>query len=186
MMEMAGIEQIKAWLERLRTDGRDFDYVHGFMTGIVCAFSAQEVDEEDIALLSILDDPDHAVLPDGIDVDDILGSLSDLFDDIEGELDDRTFRPYIGGRYVNRIRPDAPCKSWCRGFVHACLAFAEEVKDDESLAMLLMPFLILADPSDSSGVLGELPPEERPAAADRAGGELMRSVYSVYALLGAI
>ena len=186
MMELADIEQINAWLDRLRTDGRDFDYVHGFMTGIVCAFSAQEAEEEDLALLSILDDPDHAVLPDGIDVDDILDCLSALFDDIEGELDDSTFRPYIGGRYVNRIRQDAPCKSWCRGFVHACLAFAEEMKDDESLAMLLMPFLILADPSDSSGVLGELPPEERPGATDLARGELIRSVFSVHALLGAI
>jgi hypothetical protein len=183
MMEMADIEQIKAWLDRLRTDGRDFDYVHGFMTGIVCAFSAQEVEEEDIALLSILDDPNHAVLPDGIDVDDILGRLSDLFDDIEGELDDRTFRSYIGGRYVNRIQPGAPCKSWCRGFVHSCLAFAEEVKDDESLATLLIPGLILADPDDPKGVISELPPEERPMAAEKARGELIASVYSVYSLL---
>jgi yecA family protein len=183
MMELASIEQVNAWLDRLRTDGRNFDYVHGFMTGIVCAFSAQEAEETDIGLLSLLDDPDHAVLPDGIDTDEILECLSALFDDIEGELVEGTFRPYMGGRYVNRIRPDSSCESWCRGFVHSCLAFAEEVKDDESLATLLIPVLILADPEDPSGVIGELPPEERPTAAQRARDELIRSVYSIYAML---
>jgi hypothetical protein len=184
MMEMAGIEQIQVWLDRLRADGRLFDYVHGFMTGIVCAFSAREAADENLALICILDDPEHATLPQGIDKADILGCLSALFDDIRSELGDSSFRPYMGGRYVNRVRADTPSAPWCRGFVHACLAFADEVRDDEKLATLLIPFLVLADPDGSSGILGELPPEERATAALRARGDLLRSVYSVYASLG--
>jgi hypothetical protein len=135
--------------------------------------------DKDLALIALLDNPEHAILPVGIDKEDILASLAALFDDIESELEDRSFRPYIGGRYVNRIRPDTPCAPWCRGFVHASLAFAEEVKNDESLAMLLIPFLILADPEDSEGVIGELPPEERPGAVARARDELIGNVYSI-------
>ena len=183
MMELASIEQVNAWLDRLRTDGRNFDYVHGFMTGIICAFSAQEAKESGIGILSLLDNPDHAIIPDSIDTGDILECLSALFDDIEDELGDSTFRPYMGGRYVNRIRPDTPCKSWCRGFVHSSLAFAKELKDDESLAMLIVPILILADPEDPASVIDELPLEERPNAAQRARDELVDSVYAIHGLL---
>jgi hypothetical protein len=183
MMEMADVEQIKAWLDRLRSDGRSFDYVHGFVTGLVCAFSAMEESVKDLALIAMLDNPEHAVLPVGIDKEEILACLAALFDDIESELEDRSFRPYIGGRYVNRIRPDTPCAPWCRGFVHASLAFAEEVKGDESLAMLWIPFLILAEPEDPAGVIGELPPEERPGAVARAREELIGNIYSAFALL---
>jgi Uncharacterised protein family (UPF0149). len=182
MMDLADIEQINAWLDRLRTDGRNFDYVHGFMTGLVCAFSDDEELIETIALISVLDDPEHASLPVGIDKDDMLECLDALSDDIDRDIADHAYRPYMGGRYVNRIRHDTPCSQWCRGFAQTSLAYAEEIRDDEGLMMALIPMLVLAEADDTEGLLGDLDPSERPGAVLRARSELIDSVYTINAM----
>jgi hypothetical protein len=183
MLEIAEVEQGIAWLERLRGDHRPFDYVHGFISGLACAAAVVEIDEV-LFLLPFLPDPEHAVLPKGLDKADIADYCSALLEDVNAGLQEGSFRPYMGGRFVGRIKADTPCEQWCLGFIHSSLAFADEARGEEGLSFLMTPALILASKADDpESVLEELQVEDRAAAIEKARAELLASVTGIYDFL---
>lgn len=176
------VEQVSTWLERLRKDGRRFDFVHGFMTGLACARADGELPDEEILLLALLDDPRHPELPPGIVISDIIGTLGELYDSIVEELHLGGFRPYMGGRYVRRIRPDTPCSEWCGGFLLTALSSVEDGEAEEELLTILSPALILA--GAELGANDSFPPEERANAEELGRQGLVASVFELYGYLG--
>ncbi|HUW40405.1 MAG TPA: hypothetical protein VMV90_05305 [Rectinemataceae bacterium] len=178
--DMAGIEQIETWLKRFRSDGRRFDFVQGFATGLACALPLLGDIGDDLALLPIVDDPENFKPPAGIDREDLAEAIRALGDSLEDDLDNRDFRPYMGGRYRNRIRPDTPCAEWCRGFIISSLFYGEELRKDEDFSMLLVPVFILASPTTSDNLLAKATPQEKVEADALARKELLPSVLRIY------
>ena len=177
---MASIEQIDVWLKRFRTDGRRFDFVQGLATGLVCALPLLGDIDDDLALLPLVDDPAAFQPPPGIDREELAGTMHALCDSLEDDLENGDFRPYMGGRYVNRIKPDTPCAEWCRGFSIASLFYGEECRKDEDFSLSLVPVLILASPATDDYLLAEATPQEKAETEELARKDLVPSVVRIY------
>ena len=171
---------MNAWLGRLRGDGRTFDYAQGFVTAFACAAPSIGDPPEEVLLLAILDDPAHAELPKGLGRDDLLAVLGALFEAIGEELDEGSFHPYIGGRYVNRLREDAPREQWLNGFLTAFFALGSGLEEDEDLSALLVPFVLLSGAKDEESLSG-LSPEELAEARATARQAFIGAIHELYA-----
>lgn len=182
-MDIATIEQINTWLRRFRTDGRRFDFVQGLATGLVCALPVIGDLDDTLALLPLVDDPAAFAPPAGIDRNEVVEVMASLFASIEDDLDDGTFRPYMGGRYVNRIKPETPCADWCGGFSIAALFLTTDLREDENLSMHFIPVLLLAGLSESDVFLPESTPAEKQETEELARKELIPSIFSIYTCL---
>ena len=178
--DMADIEQIETWLKRFRSDGRRFDYVQGFSAGLACALPLLDDIDDDLALLPLVDDPENFEPPAGIDLEDLVETIRALCDSLEDDLDSGDFRPYMGGRYMNRIKPDTLCAEWCRGFIIASLFYGEEIRKDEDFSLLLVPAFILASPTTSNELLADATQQEKAEAEARARKELLPNVLRIY------
>jgi hypothetical protein len=172
---------VKAWLGRLRGDGRTFDYVQGFVTAFACAAPSIGEPPEAVLLLAIMDDPDRAALPTGLGRDDLLAGLKALFDAVGAELAEGDFHPYIGGRYVNRLREDAPREQWIGGFLTAFFALQSGIEEDEGLSSLLVPFVLLSSDAQDDESLAGLSPKELAEARATARQAFIGAIHELYA-----
>jgi len=144
MFELVDIEQVNAWLRRVGVEGRTFDYLHGFMTGLACAPREYENYPVEILRSALSNEEPAALAEKGLAVDDVDEMLADLYWETVEELDDGSFRPYIGGRYLRRIKADSPCHEWCEGFFSTFALYEEPCREDEELkGLFVIPLLLL-------------------------------------------
>jgi Uncharacterised protein family (UPF0149). len=176
------IEQICAWLDRLRDDGRGFDFIQGYIAGLACASSIKGEPSTTELLLPFLDnreDYENYELPAGLDLQAVLSAVDTLYTTVKEDIASASFRPYMGGRYINRVRRDTPCSEWCRGFSLACLLASDELTGDEGLTVLLAPSFLLAGDVLAAKTLEALTEAERAEADERARKELVANVYLI-------
>lgn len=179
-LDVARIAQIEAWLERFRSDGQRFDFVQGFATALVCALPLLGEIDDELALLSFVDDPRNFEPPAGFDRRELAEAIRELCDSLEDDLVTGDFRPYMGGKYVNRIKPDTPCADWCRGFTIGGIFFSEESRNDEDLKTMLVPAILLGSPSAIDELLPEAPPQEKAETEAFARQDLIPSVDRIF------
>jgi len=194
VLDHVAIEQVNAWIARLRGGDRPFDYIHGFLAGLACAERVVGELQEILLVVPLLPDgaPGSAEdwsehLPPGLAAEEMIDALSNMFDDIEEEFDSGTFRPYMGGRFVRRIKPDTPLGPWCSGFLRTTMIYADRIRDDEELKMIIIPVLLSAsgdDPGkaafDPVGPENTLSDEEKAALRTKARDRLISSVIDLY------
>lgn len=198
MLDHVAIEQVNAWIARLRGGDRPFDYIHGFLAGLACAERVAGELGEVFLVIPLLPDDDpgstkdwRARLPPGLFAQEIIDTLSGMFDDIEEELDSGTFHPYMGGRFVRRIKPDTPLGPWCMGFLRTTMIYADRFPDDEELKMMIIPVLLSAkgegpaeEAFDPVGPGNTLTDEEKADLRAKVRDRLIASVIELYGYLG--
>jgi hypothetical protein len=182
-IELVNMAQVESWLSRLRKDGRTVDFVHGFVTGLVCASPIIGEPWDELLLCALLDEPYAPELPPGIVRADLIQTLKDIYASIEDELEESAFRPYIDGRFRNRIKADTRCGEWCLGVSRTFLLYSDEIRADEGLKLVLMPFFVLCEEEGSEGILAEEAPEDQAKAIELARNTLIPGVSELYSFI---
>jgi len=154
--------------------------VQGFATGLACALPFLGELDDELALLPLVDDPESFEPPSGIDREELAGMLSALCYSIERDLEDGRFRPYMGERYVNRIKADTPCAEWCRAFSISSLLTSEEIREDEDLKTHFVPILLLGGLTVIEELLPEASQEEKAETEALARKDLVPSVKRIF------
>lgn len=176
MLDIIAVEQIEAWLRRARDDGRNFDYVQGFLTGLACAPPEYEDFDAELRRAAVSDEDRRSLADKGLDVEALDEALEELYWDIAGGLADGGYRPHMG-RYLRLLKPDTPFRQWCEGFLRTHPIFQGLAEEDEAVKMSFVAPLILA------GAYDDLPPDELAEAHEAARARLTADLVSLFAHL---
>lgn len=199
MIDHVYVEQFRAWLARAG-EGRSFDYLHGFLTGIACApVDFAEIDA-DIVRLGYSQKERAELEALGLDLDELDEALAELVLDISDDLSKGMYRPFMG-RYLGRIKPDSLVADWCAGFLH-CWPFYEplfnatadgegageaeappaEGEPESPVAEAKLRYLSVLI---LNGYAEDIPPEELDSAREQARERLRVDLCTLYALMRA-
>jgi uncharacterized protein len=132
-------------LQALLSDRKDsklsVEYIHGYLTAILCA--------PDIIVpstwipLILGEDQDKVSFETNEEAQACLGLLMEIYNDVAASTMDKEFSPLYSLKIVETA-PDI-ASPWCKGFMLGLNLWSDEYLDDEKKRELLLPILVLAD-----------------------------------------
>ncbi len=122
-----------------KTDGLTVEYLHGYMTAVICAPDPIKPS----VWLTILNNNDGNVADSIEESQMIIELVFQVYNEIAISLMEKTFEPLYSICENDAIPGNA--QIWCQGFNAGLCLWNEVLPDDENIKSLIMPILILAE-----------------------------------------
>ncbi len=143
-IQQKDIDTIMSFVNKTRANKMTFDEIHGYIASVVC--SPRLIKPSEWLDFIFKQDGKDAVFDSQKELESITGAVFNLYNEINRQMKDNSFDPYIGTFNIDEFENNDPAL-WCRGFSAGMLLWDYDFEENRESEIInyLIPVIYFID-----------------------------------------